>query len=206
MLANVSKPRLHHTLCSCRVRMDHTRHDVEPHARLYRERDLADHVSRVGGDHGGAHDGAGALLAMDFDEPAVVALWKPVATSGNEWQSVAISGNQWQSSDLPFEDDSIVMLQRRHIGVNGDAARRRLGLRQPDSGQLRLGVATSRHIRHEPGHLPRVGQSVAISGSQWRSVGISANQARAPRAGAPATCRQRARSGRRALPSRQRRA
>ena len=132
--------------------------------------------------------------------------WQPVATSGNQWQSVAIRGHQWQSSDLPFEDDSIVMLQRRHIGVNGDAARRRLGLRQPDSGQLRLGVATPRHIRHEPGHLPRVGQSVAISGSQWRSVGISANQARAPRAGAPATCRQRARSGRRALPSRQRRA
>ena len=151
--------------------------------------------------------------------------WQPVAMSGNQWQSVAISGsrrtcpsrmtrwpsvaisgNQWQSLDLPFEDDSIVMLQRRHIGVNGDAARRRLGLRQPDSGQLRLGVATPRHIRHEPGHLPRVGQSVAISGSQWRSVGISGNQARAPRAGAPATCRQRARSGRRALPSRQRRA
>ena len=129
--------------------------------------------------------------------------WQPVAMSGHQWPSVAISGHQWQSSDLPFEDDSIVMLQRRHIGVNGDAARRRLGLRQPDSGQLRLGVATSRHIRHEPGHLPRVGQSVAqwqsvaikhvhhelghlprvaeeqsvaISGNQWQSVSISVNQ------------------------------
>ena len=97
MLSNVPKPRLHHTLCSRRVRMDHTRHDVEPHACLHRERDLADHVSRVGGDHGGAHDGAGALLAMDLDEPAVVALWKSVAISGNQWQPVAISGNQWQS-------------------------------------------------------------------------------------------------------------
>jgi len=97
MLSNVPKPRLHHTLCSRRVRMDHTRHDVEPHACLHRERDLADHVSCVGGDHGGAHDGAGALLAMDLDEPAVVALWKSVAISGNQWQPVETSGNQWQS-------------------------------------------------------------------------------------------------------------
>ena len=127
--------------------------------------------------------------------------WQSVAISGNQWQSVAISSNQWQASDLPFEDDSIVMLQRRHIGVNGDATRRRLGLRQPDSGQLRLGIATPWHVRHEPGHLPRVAeeQSLAIIVNHRQSVAIIGNQA-------PATCRRRERSGRRAWPSRQRRA
>mmetsp|Transcript_34842 Transcript_34842/g.103883 ORF Transcript_34842/g.103883 Transcript_34842/m.103883 type:complete len:523 (-) Transcript_34842:15-1583(-) len=136
MPADVAKAGLHDSLPDGRVRVNDPRNRAQPHPSLHGEGHLVDDVARAGGDDGRADDGVGVLGAVDLDDAA--------------------------SGRLPLEDDAVVVLERRGVRVDRHAGRLGVASRQPDGGDLGLGVAAARH--HERGDLPAVAEERVLHG------------------------------------------